>query len=246
MIPAKPRITFRSNATSSSSFGRRTLTATTRPSLSLARCTCATDADAIGTCEISANTSSGRLPSSARNVRSTSSHGKGPTLSCSVSSSAMRCGGNRSGRVDMICPTLTNVAPSARNSPTTVRANHACRRSRGAKSTKSTTQPTKNRTSANSTSEKIAKARSPNRTVLTGAPYRSPMSKPSIRGPYGPRSHSLADARSSGRPQRTIRLKVRRSWRRNQSPWRQRTRRRRRSRLQRSRPSGRSACRTAW
>ncbi len=70
---AKPRMTFRSNATRSSRFGRRTLTATTRPSLSRALCTCATDADAIGTGEISANSSSGGLPNSSMNVRCTCS-----------------------------------------------------------------------------------------------------------------------------------------------------------------------------
>ena len=40
----------------------------------------------------------------------------------------MMCGGNRSGRVDMIWPTLTNVAPSAMSSVASRSANHACAR----------------------------------------------------------------------------------------------------------------------
>ncbi len=49
IILANTRITFMSNSTMRSIFGRRTFTATTRPSANRALCTCATDAEAIGT-----------------------------------------------------------------------------------------------------------------------------------------------------------------------------------------------------
>ena len=164
-------------------------------------CTCATDAEAIGTGEISANSSSGGLPNSSTNVRCTSSYANGPTLSCSVSSARITCGGNRSGRVDMICPTLTNVAPSPRNSPTTQRAEPLLPPRSPCSSTTSTAQPTQNCATANSTSAKIAER----------AEYEA----------------DVAHFRRAS--QVTIRLKGRPRSRKNCNPWRQRWRRRQQS-----------------
>jgi hypothetical protein len=65
---AKPRMKRRSKSTSFSISGRRTLTATTRPSGRRALCTCATDADAIGVRANSENTWSGGRPSSSTSV----------------------------------------------------------------------------------------------------------------------------------------------------------------------------------
>jgi hypothetical protein len=127
MTFATPRMTARSNGTISSRCGRRTFTATSRPSCRRARCTCATDALAMGSTPNSANSVSGGEPKSSPIVRCTCVYENGPTRSCSASSARMMCGGRRSGRVDMICPTLMNVAPRSRNSASSEAANHSCR-----------------------------------------------------------------------------------------------------------------------
>jgi hypothetical protein len=59
-------------------------------------------------------------------VRSTWRQAKAPTLSCSRTSELMMWGGNRSGRVDMIWPTFTKVAPSAMISAVSRDANQRC------------------------------------------------------------------------------------------------------------------------
>ena len=66
--------------------GRCTFTATSRPSCRVARCTCASDADAIGRRQTRANSSSGGAPSSSQSTRRTSVYGCGRARSCSRAS----------------------------------------------------------------------------------------------------------------------------------------------------------------
>jgi hypothetical protein len=82
---------------------------------STARCTCETDADATGCGENSRNSSPIGLPNSSTSMASATDGGNGGTRSWSRSSDARNSGGNRSGRVEKICPILMNVAPSRWN-----------------------------------------------------------------------------------------------------------------------------------
>ena len=92
--------------------GRRTLTATMRPSGRRALWTCDTDADASGTGANSAKSVAQRAARGpprwcARRPRT----GTGRRRSCSSASAREMCSGMRSGRVLMIWPTLMKVAP---------------------------------------------------------------------------------------------------------------------------------------
>ena len=94
-------------AISSSTRGRSTLTATSRPSCSLARCTWAIDALATGSRSNVANTASIPLPSPFSISAIARSDGKGGTRSCSLASSSAMSSGTRSRRVDSTWPNLT-------------------------------------------------------------------------------------------------------------------------------------------
>src|SRR4029079_11180061 len=142
---AHSRITTRSKVQISTTSGRRTLTATMRPSGRRALCTCATAADAIGTGANSAKMLPSGRPRSDSTERTTSSNGNGPTWSCSSASAVDTYSGIRSGRVLMIWPTLMKVAPSWRKRSTTTRPSHACRRALPERRSHSASQPTQKR-----------------------------------------------------------------------------------------------------
>ena len=92
--------------------GRSTFTATSRPSISVAKWTCAIEALATGSASKVAKSSSMRRPK-ARSISSRdSSAGNGGTLSCSLDSSSIMSGGTRSRRVDSSWPNLTKIGPS--------------------------------------------------------------------------------------------------------------------------------------
>ena len=185
------------------------------------RCTCATDAEAIGTGEISANSSSGGLPSSSMNVRCTCAPGERPDVVL-----------QRLERVDQVrreqigprrhdLPDLDERGAERAEQPDDSSAANHCLppRAWARTSRSSTSQPDDEARQR----EQHAARRSPRRVARTAAVlmYATLQSYHTVVGD-GP-----------------LRVKI-------ASPWRQRTWRRRRSRLHRSRPSGRSACRTAW
>ena len=93
--------------------GRSTFTATGVPSKSSAKCTCATEALAIGVRSKELNTASTGLPYRRARVASTCSDGNGGTLSCSFASSSAMSARIRSRRVDSICPNLTKIGPKS-------------------------------------------------------------------------------------------------------------------------------------
>ncbi len=109
--------------TSSAMFGRCTLTTTSRPSRSTARCTWPSDAAAIGFDSKSWNSFEIRTFSSSSMIRSTSANENGSTLSCSDSSAEMYSGGTTSGRVETTWPNFTYVGPISFNA----RANASAR-----------------------------------------------------------------------------------------------------------------------
>ncbi len=71
--------------------------------------------------------------------------------------------GMRSGRVLMIWPTLMKVAPSSRNRSTTTRPSQARRRSRPARRSQSSHQPTQNRIQCLPTRSQMPAARAARR-----------------------------------------------------------------------------------
>mmetsp|Transcript_1904 Transcript_1904/g.11624 ORF Transcript_1904/g.11624 Transcript_1904/m.11624 type:complete len:211 (-) Transcript_1904:379-1011(-) len=75
--------------------------------------TCARDAAATGSSEISLKISSGSLPNSCLITCLASSELNGLTPSCSFSSSFVAAGPMTSGRMDSICPSLTKVGPNS-------------------------------------------------------------------------------------------------------------------------------------
>ena len=106
--------------------GRSTLTATSRPSCSVAKCTCAIEALATGSASKLANTASIGRPN-ARSIELASparpgTAARGPAAS--RSSSAMS-GGSRSRRVDSTWPNLTKIGPSVSSAR---RSRYAARR----------------------------------------------------------------------------------------------------------------------
>ena len=106
----------RSLSMACSTLGRSTFTATSRPLLSVAKCTCAMDALATGVLSKLANTSSNLRPSSFSRPPSTSARAARPsnggTRSCSSASSSARSAGSRSRRVDSTWPNLMKMGPS--------------------------------------------------------------------------------------------------------------------------------------
>ena len=101
----------RSVSKSSLSPARCTLTATGDP-LYTARCTCPSDAAAIGSVSNESKTSSTGLPSSCAMIALAFSPPKPGTLSCRSLSTSVYSFSSRSSRVETTCPSLTNVGPS--------------------------------------------------------------------------------------------------------------------------------------
>ena len=95
--------------------GRCTLIATSSPVFSVARCTCASEAEPNGLGSICANTSSAGRPYSAASTSNTVEYGIGSASARSLASSSQKLCGRISERIDRIWPTLTNVGPSASN-----------------------------------------------------------------------------------------------------------------------------------
>ena len=163
---ATVRMTARSKVHSSTRLGRRTLTATTRPSGRRALCTCATEAEARGTGANSAKISrSGRCRSSSM-VRTTWAKANGPTSSCRCTRACVMYSGSKSGRVLMICPTLMKVAPSLRKRLSTQRPNQAWRRLRPAKVTTSHNQPSSQRNPCWMNRTRMVRARRKSRVLV--------------------------------------------------------------------------------
>ncbi len=88
-----------------------TLTATWRPSISVARWTWAIEALAIGSCSNRRNTCSSGRPSSDSTTVRTPSNGVAVVWSYIFLNSSMNSGGMRSGRVPRSWPILMNVGP---------------------------------------------------------------------------------------------------------------------------------------
>ena len=97
--------------------GRCTLTTTSRPSRSVARCTWPSDAAASGVA-LEGREDAWRAAPAARRatISSTSSKENGPTSSWSRESASMYGGLNRSTREDISCPSLMKVGPIASRS----------------------------------------------------------------------------------------------------------------------------------
>ena len=87
--------------------GRWILTATSVPSASVARWTCAVEAAANGSCSIEAKTSSGSRPSSALITSTASSQGNGAASAWSRANSVVQSVGRRSWRAASIWPIFT-------------------------------------------------------------------------------------------------------------------------------------------
>jgi hypothetical protein len=101
--------------------GRWTLSTAWRPSRSTHPCTWAIDAADSGTGSNEANSSSAEAPRSSSTIASARSAGNGGT-SASVRRQASASGaGNIPGEEAIICPSLTNVGPSAMNASTSAR-----------------------------------------------------------------------------------------------------------------------------
>ena len=92
--------------------GLSTLTATSRPSFSTAKCTWAIEALATGAASKLAKTLSIGRPNARSTVSRATSAGKGGTRSCSLASSLAMSAGIRSRRVEMTWPNLTKIGPS--------------------------------------------------------------------------------------------------------------------------------------
>ncbi|CSC87854.1 Uncharacterised protein [Vibrio cholerae] len=94
--------------------GRITFSTTSRPLLlSLAVCTWAIDAEANGLISKSSNQVSSGAPSSSSINCLACRPSNGATLSCNIAKGSAMCGGNRSRRVDIICPNLIHTGPSS-------------------------------------------------------------------------------------------------------------------------------------
>jgi hypothetical protein len=95
--------------------GRSTLTATSRPLRSTAKCTCAIDALATGSVSKLVNKVSMLAPSARSTITTASTPGNGGTRSCSLASSSATSSGSTSRRVDSTWPNLTKIGPSRSN-----------------------------------------------------------------------------------------------------------------------------------
>ena len=112
-IPAMVRMMDTSCAMVSRTPGRCTLMATSSPVSSFARCTCARLAEPSGVGSIWSKISSTGRPYSSSSTCSTVLYGMGSASARSLDSSSQNDCGRISERMDRICPTLTNVGPSA-------------------------------------------------------------------------------------------------------------------------------------
>ncbi len=101
----------RSLAIASSTAGRSTFTATSRPSFSVARCTWAIEALATGTRSRLANISLSGRPRLRSISAKAASESNGGTRSCRRASSSAISSGNRSRRVESTWPNLTKIGP---------------------------------------------------------------------------------------------------------------------------------------
>ena len=95
--------------------GRCTLTATSSPVVSFARCTCARLADPSGVASIWSKISPAGRPYSSSSTCRTVPYGMGSASARSLASSSQNDWGRISERMDRICPTFTKVGPSASN-----------------------------------------------------------------------------------------------------------------------------------
>mmetsp|Transcript_779 Transcript_779/g.3084 ORF Transcript_779/g.3084 Transcript_779/m.3084 type:complete len:225 (+) Transcript_779:1607-2281(+) len=110
---ATQRMLRQSTANCSNSPSRWILTTTSSPVvLSVARCTCASDAAASGFFENVSKTASSGPPSSSSTIAMARSAGKPGTWFCSETSSEITSGGSTSTRVDSSWPSLMNVGPN--------------------------------------------------------------------------------------------------------------------------------------
>jgi len=91
--------------------GRTTLTTASRPSCRVAGCTWAIEADASGVVSKEANISATGSPRDFSMMLRASSPGNGGTWSCNKASSSAMSWGNKSLRVDNICPNFTYTGP---------------------------------------------------------------------------------------------------------------------------------------
>mmetsp|Transcript_2744 Transcript_2744/g.11287 ORF Transcript_2744/g.11287 Transcript_2744/m.11287 type:complete len:307 (+) Transcript_2744:2173-3093(+) len=104
----------RSTSKSSLRFARCTLTATSRPSFRVARCTCPSDAAASGSSEKEEKISSIGLPSSLATISLARDPENPGTSSWRDLRALTNSGLSTSVRVEMTCPSLTNVGPRRR------------------------------------------------------------------------------------------------------------------------------------
>ena len=105
------RMTSMSSSIAASMPGRSTLTATSRPSFRIAKCTCAIDALATGAASKLAKIAPSGWPNAFSTIARATSSGNGGTRSCSRASSSAMSVGSRSRRVDSTWPNLTKIGP---------------------------------------------------------------------------------------------------------------------------------------
>jgi hypothetical protein len=111
----------RSCRTVAATFGYCTLTATSVPSASVARCTWPSDAAANASGSKRAKRSSGGAPSSRMSMSRTRSYGMGGTLDCTTASRSSASLGKRSVRIESIWTSFMN-APRSSVEPATMRS----------------------------------------------------------------------------------------------------------------------------
>ena len=123
--PASRWTMSRSGPTSPAAAGLRTLTTTRSPDGSVATCTWAIEAAAIGASAKLANFSLTGPPSEPSSTALMSGHATLGASSCSRLSSAMNSCGSRSRRVESTWPSLTNVTPPSSRASRSERASRA-------------------------------------------------------------------------------------------------------------------------
>src|SRR5215469_4538868 len=103
----------RSREKASTMPGRNTLTATSRPSVVVAKCTCAMDAAATAVSSKAANIDPRGLENSASISSRAWAPGNGGRRSCRLARSRVISSPKRSARVDSSCPSLMKLGPSS-------------------------------------------------------------------------------------------------------------------------------------
>ena len=187
--------------------GRSTLTATSRPSFSTAKCTWAIEALATGAASKLVKTLSIGRPKARSTVSRATASGKGGTRSCSLASSLAMSAGIRSRRVEMTWPNLTKIGPSV-SSPRRSRSPRGAGNLRPMVRTRARTRTQRWRKldSASSSRPKrktVTQMKISRERCLIGAAARGPASRPG--------------GRRAGQSRRA-------SWRHRGSPWRPRCR----------------------